>query len=66
MQPNNFRLTDVTGKYDNCPVCPVHKTVALIPEKHPGMSFDTTVWFYRCPVNQRCYYYLNPLNPPSM
>lgn len=49
-----MKLVDVTGKDPMVPVCPVHKNVALKPEKRSKVGGEI-FGYWRCPVDDRVY-----------
>lgn len=49
----NPKLVDISGMFDNTPVCPKHEEVCLLLEQRTSVRGDYAIW--RCPVDDRLY-----------
>lgn len=50
-----MKLTDITGKHPEVPVCPDHANCALIHEYRPRAGGKTAMGFWRCPIDNHVY-----------
>jgi hypothetical protein len=58
----DLKMTDVTGKHPEVPVCPKHTDCALIFETRPRDGGKEASGFMRCPVCNHVYVYEKPLS----